>query len=165
MLFPAIWLDIFSDTRVFRSEGRIMGVRDIQLRTGMHWSVEFTDLKLAELDFNQLNYELTVLGSELHWDLFALEFLLDARKKLSAAHERFIVSASSSSAFPGETRERRGERDLVKERLDNRQDLLACLKSRTDSLVRQVKVQLHSVSCFTFGIIRDDFGILRLLCM
>lgn len=122
-----------------------MGVRDIQLQTGMHWSVEFTDAKLAELDFNQLNYELTLLGSELHWDLFALEFLLDARAKLSITHDRFIVG-SVSSASRGKNRGGSGDRDEVSERLENRQNLLACLKTRTVSLVRQVKVQLHSVS-------------------
>lgn len=157
MLFPAIWLDVFSDTRVFRSEGRIMGVRDIQLRTGMHWSVEFTDSKLAELDFNQLNYELTVLGSELHWDLFALDFLLDARAKLWRAHERFIAETSSSAALPGNNPERRNRQDAVGNRLENRQDLLVCLKARTDSLVRQVKVQLHSVSYSTLDIVHRDF--------
>ena len=146
MLLPAIWLDVFSDTRVFRSEGRVMGVRDIQLRTGMHWSVDFTDAKLTELDFNQLNYEWTVLGSELHWDLFALEFLLDAQAKLWRAHERFVAENSSSSACSAEKPGRRKSRDGVENRLENRRDLLVCLKARTDSLVRQVKVQLHSVS-------------------
>jgi hypothetical protein len=128
MLFPAIWIDVFSETRVRRSQGRVMGIFDIQLYTGMHWSVELTEERLKELDFNKLIYELTVLGIELNWDQFALGFLAGVQEKL-------MTTDQFSNAC----------KELVG-RLVTARDLLVSLKERTQSCIQQIDVQRQSVS-------------------
>ena len=105
-----------------------MGIFDIQLYTGMHWSVALTDERLKELDFNKLIYELTVLGIELNWDWFALGFLADVQQKLMATDQ-------FSSAC----------KELVG-RLATAKDLLVSLKERTQSCIQQIDVQRQSVS-------------------
>ena len=139
MLFPAIWLDVFAETRVRRSEGRGAAICEIQADTGLHWSVAASESESKMLDFNGLIYKLTVLGSELAWDEFSLGTLMNIQAKLMSAHQNFLALHESKIQFDC-------AEDKIGGRLGSTKDLLVGLQGRASYSVQQVNVQLQEVS-------------------
>ena len=145
MLFPAIWLDMFIETRVRRSEARSIGTRNIQLLTGLHWSIDAKEIERRNLDFDGLTHTLTVLGNEVAWDHVAITMLIDIQEKLVAVHRRYCYdytcvtdSSKRDRLIPTP--------DSVEGKLRNSKDLLFGLKLKVQFTSEQVKLQLQAVS-------------------
>jgi len=86
MLFPAIWLDVFIETRVRRAAARTHTICHIQQRAGLQWCVNNMEDGARTIDFEELTYALTVLGSELARDEFAISVLTKIQEKALARH-------------------------------------------------------------------------------
>ena len=145
MLFAAIWLDVFIETRIRRAEGRTKGILDIQLRTGLHWSVDTPKMRVQGLDFDELTYALTVLGSELAWDDFCLSMLDEIQGKLTALHGRSIANHSFSAQDTEKGNTRLMLNYGVAGKLMNSKDIVFGLKGKTKHTSKQVEVQLQAV--------------------
>jgi hypothetical protein len=138
MLFATIWLDVFTETRARRAEGRRTAMREISLESGMHWSVDATQLDSMALDFDSLTHKLTVLWSELAWDEFALKMLTGFRAKILRAREIYHGEEHILSGV-----NRAG--DVLDKRLRNAKDLLHGLQEGTAFTTQLAKVQLKTV--------------------
>lgn len=139
-LFASIWLDVFTETRARRAEGRRIGILEIQLESGLHWSCDATKFSSMALDFDILTHKLTALWSELGWDEFALKILADFRDKLVLMRARDI--------YPGENEILLGVDkvgDKLDKRLRNTNDLLHGLRAGTTHIAQLASIQLQTV--------------------
>jgi hypothetical protein len=137
MLFAGIWLDVLLETRARRAEGRRLGMRNLQLDSGMHWSSTPTEAYRRQLDFDSLLYKLTVLRSELAWDDFALKTLTDLRARTVQTRETYPANHSPSVADRG--------RDVLDQRLENADDLLRSLREDTAFTTQLASILLQTV--------------------
>jgi hypothetical protein len=144
MLFPAIWLDIFIETRVRRAAARTDTICLIQQRTGLHWSVNNMEERAKKIDFEELTYALTVLASELAWDEFAISVLtkiqekvLDRHKCISKGSKSWMVSEVDQSSL--------NYADVVATRLWHAKNILCGLRGKTKYNLEQVQLQNQAV--------------------
>jgi hypothetical protein len=144
MLFPAIWLDVFIETRVRRAAARTDSICHIQKNTGLHWSVNNRDEGGQKIDFEEVIYALTVLGSELAWDEFAISVLAKIQEKVLAGHKH-IFKRSRSSPLSDIDQIKRKYADVVAMRLIHSKDILCGLKGRVKLNAEQVKWQNQAV--------------------
>jgi hypothetical protein len=138
MLFASIWLDVFTETRARRAEGRRIAMHKISIESGMHWSVDATQLDSMALNFDALTHKLTVLWSELAWDDFALKTLTRFRTKIVRARE---TSHGEDHVLSGVNR----VGDVLDQRLRHANDLLQGLQESTKFTTQLAKVQLKTV--------------------
>lgn len=138
VLFASIWLDVFTETRARRSEGRRIGMREIHLESGMHWSADAKQFSSKALDFDALTYKLTVLWSELAWDEFALKTLIDFQAKIVRARDTYHRECH---VLPGVN----WVGDVLDKRLRNSKDLLHGLKDGTTFTTQLATTQLQTV--------------------
>lgn len=131
-LAAVLWMGILAEVRVVRSGHRRIELENIQLRTGMHLTIEETLLHKVSLDIDSLTHKITVLWHNLAWDEFALKTLLQAHTRLT-------------EVFPMDLNRERPRNDL-NTRIQNIRDLLHGLQSRTASSLQHANIQLQTVS-------------------
>lgn len=132
LLVPSIWLNLYGETRARRTEARHMAIRDIQKRCGLHWTVDISEARFRDQDFDGITYELTVLGNELSWDGCAITALLTLGEKLKNQHNKSFGTVNTESHVLG--------------RLNFAIDLLTGAKAHNVFLSSEISTQLRTVS-------------------
>lgn len=75
MSLPLMWLNILGELRARRVMGRQDAITRSEADIGIHWSKDGEQINnsLRDVDFDNLTRRLTVIGSEVAWDIHALE--------------------------------------------------------------------------------------------
>jgi hypothetical protein len=139
MLFPTLWLETFMDTRIHRAQGRKNAINLLQLRTGLHWSVEFSPESLALHTFPNLAYKLNMLGDELAWDEYALQTLIRGINKIRDLRTRYLCGDVATGTPLG-------THPQLDMRLTNLHDILLNLQDKTTRTIQSTNMHLQTVS-------------------
>jgi len=91
ILLPLAWLNVLGETRARRVWGRKRAIDRLEMEMGIHWSSD-EDTKVKSwrnFDFDILTRALTVLGSELAWDMRGIEAQLEMVAALSESYAAY----------------------------------------------------------------------------
>ena len=141
MILPVIWLNVIGETRAYRVMGRKNAVLDSDLELGVHWALDNRMRPLRELDFDKLTRRLTAVGSEVNWDVLAIEAQLEMATLIETVQDMICVSAQGSLMKPAAFKAFRTRLRNVKQVLFGLQHWTLCLK-------RRAEVQLQIVSAY-----------------
>lgn len=75
-MLPLILVNVLSETRAHRVLGRKQAINRLEVDLGVHWSVQ-VDLRPKDRSLEVATRQLTVYGSEVAWDLHAIEAQLE----------------------------------------------------------------------------------------
>lgn len=76
MMLPLILVNVLSETRAHRVLGRKQAVNRLEVDLGVHWSAQ-ADLRPKDRSLELATRQLTVYGSEVAWDVHAIEAQLE----------------------------------------------------------------------------------------
>lgn len=99
-----------------------------------------------KIDFEEITYALTVLGSELAWDEFAISILKKIQEKVLASHKHFVRQVKSTTINETD-RPLFAHVDFVSTRLMDSRAILCGLRGKTRYNTEQVKMQNQAVGC------------------
>lgn len=75
-MLPLILVNVLSETRAHRVLGRKQAINRLEVDLGVHWSVQ-ADLRPKDRSLEVATRQLTVYGSEVAWDVHAIEAQLE----------------------------------------------------------------------------------------
>jgi hypothetical protein len=138
MLLPTLLINILSETRAHRVLGRKQAINRTEVDLGVHWSVQ-ADFHPQDVSLEVATRQLTVYGSEVAWDVHAIEAQLEmvalierVQKSINAQHTAIDNQSPAMVAFLARTRHIR--------------QVLSGLRHWTRYNQQRVQIQLHTVS-------------------
>lgn len=142
MLLPTLLLNVLGETRAHRVLGRKRAINGIEVALGIHWGVE-TGLGPRNIGLENATQQLTMYGSELAWDIHAIDAQMDMVTLIEEVQESINGQNNALHAQ---------SRDLVAFRARTRRirQVLSGLMHWTRYNQQRVQVQLQIVIVFMF---------------
>ena len=135
MLLPVLWLNVLGETRAHRVIGRMIALNRTEVELGLHWGVLPPARKLQNMDFDTVTRRLTVYGSEVAWDIHAIEAQQEMLRLIETIHGE-IQGAEGVEV---------GASDLAV-RVRHIRQVLSGLMHRTRYTQNRVQIQLQTGS-------------------
>jgi len=76
MMLPLILINTLNETRAHRVLGRKQAINRLEVDLGVHWNLQ-GDLRPRDMSLEAATRQLTMYGSEVAWDIHAIEAQLD----------------------------------------------------------------------------------------
>lgn len=86
MMLALLFIHILSETRAHRVLGRKQAIVRLEVDLGVHWSVQ-ADMRPQDMRLEAATRQLTVYGSEVPWDVHAIEAQLEMVALVSEVQE------------------------------------------------------------------------------
>lgn len=137
MLLPIFWLNILGETRAHRVIGRKDALNRTEVDLGIHWGVQHPVRRLQDIDFDIATRRLTVYGSEVAWDIHAIDAQNEMLTMIEAVHEE-IYGASVNTIETGQ----------LKTRARHIRQVLSGLMHWTRSTQHRIQIQLQTESAY-----------------
>ena len=99
MMLPLLFVHILSETRAHRVLGRKQAIVRLEVDLGVHWSVQ-ADMRPRDMSLEAATRQLTVYGSEVPWDVHAIEAQLEMVTLVSEVQEVIIQNTPYANHTP-----------------------------------------------------------------
>lgn len=138
MLLPTIFLNVLGETRAHRVLGRKQAINRTEVQLGVHWGVQ-EGQGPSKISLETATRQLTVCGSEVAWDMHAIEAQLEMVELIEDVQE-------SINAFRKAPDDHKIAMIAFRARTRRVRQVLSGLMHWTRYNQQRVQVQLQTVS-------------------
>lgn len=139
MLLPTIFLNVLGETRAHRVLGRKQAINGTEVQLGVHWGVQ-AGQGPKKISLENATRQLTVCGSEVAWDMHAIEAQLEMVGLIEEVQE-------SINAFRNALDDQKIAMIAFRARTRRVRQVLSGLMHWTRYNQQRVQVQLQTVLC------------------